>query len=203
MQSDYSMDFGSVAFFLLWSRLSSPTLNTMATRQLIRSLSTAAKPLYSAKVVVQGARKGNVKGGKFNQYRMVTGSSQIIESINLGLTMSKALGGDGEPNKSNPEELFAAGFGGILFKNLSIKISRRNLACFQSAMNAVAVQQGVRLPNESTVISTVHLNGDMKKLDLTLGVDLEIKTPQGIEKSKMQEIVDKAEQVILEQHVME
>ena len=34
------------------------------------------------------------------------------ESLNVGLTMSKALGGSGEPSKTNPEELFAAGFGG-------------------------------------------------------------------------------------------
>lgn len=47
--------------------------------------------LYTTKVVVEGARNGHVKG----------------ESIDLGLTMSKALGGSGDKGKSNPEELFA------------------------------------------------------------------------------------------------
>jgi len=110
--------------------------------------------------------------------------------------MSKALGGDGEPNKSNPEELFAAGFGGIFIVIQCIRVLKVwGIACFQSAMNAVAVSQGVKLPNESTVTSTVHLLGDLKKLDLSLGVDLEIKVPQGIERSKMQQIVDQAEKV--------
>ena len=62
-------------------------------------------------------------------------------------------------------------------------------------MNAVAVAQGVRLPAESTVVSTVHLLGEMKTIDLNLAVDLHIQVPQGIEKSKMQEIVDKAAEV--------
>lgn len=47
--------------------------------------------LYTTKVVVEGARNGKVKG----------------EGLDLGLTMSKALGGSGEANKSNPEQLFA------------------------------------------------------------------------------------------------
>lgn len=47
--------------------------------------------LYTTRVVVEGARNGKVKG----------------EGLDLGLTMSKALGGSGDKGKSNPEELFA------------------------------------------------------------------------------------------------
>jgi len=36
----------------------------MAHRLMIRSFATMGKPLYSAKVTVVGARKGNAKGGK-------------------------------------------------------------------------------------------------------------------------------------------
>lgn len=50
--------------------------------------------LYTTRVVVEGARNGKVKG----------------ESLDLGLTMSKALGGSGDKGKSNPEELFAGEF---------------------------------------------------------------------------------------------
>ncbi|KAJ9110520.1 hypothetical protein QFC20_002848 [Naganishia adeliensis] len=53
----------------------------------------AGPVLYTTKVVVEGARNGHVKG----------------EGLDLGLTMSKALGGSGLQNHSNPEELFAGG----------------------------------------------------------------------------------------------
>ncbi|KAF5535808.1 organic hydroperoxide resistance, partial [Fusarium mexicanum] len=51
--------------------------------------------LYSAHAKVVGARKGHVEA----------------ESLNVDLTMSKALGGPGDAGKTNPEEMFAAGYG--------------------------------------------------------------------------------------------
>lgn len=68
-------------------------------------------------------------------------------------------------------------------------------ACFASACNAVAMQQNITLPEDLVVESTVALCGDMKKLDIFLEVELKVKTPEGIEKSTMQEIVSKAEKV--------
>jgi organic hydroperoxide reductase OsmC/OhrA len=52
--------------------------------------------------------------------------------------MPKSLGGQGD--KTNPEELFAAGYG----------------ACFQSAMNAVAAKYGLKMPEkaEESIIDT-------------------------------------------------
>ncbi|KAH7381361.1 OsmC/Ohr family, partial [Phaeosphaeria sp. MPI-PUGE-AT-0046c] len=131
-----------------------------------RFLNTETAPsLYSAHAKVVGARTGHVDG----------------ENLKVDLTMAKALGGPGDKGKTNPEELFAAGYG----------------ACFQSAMNAVAPTLGVKMPSareDSIVESTVHLVGSMKDLDMGLRVELLVKV-KGIEKSKLEEVVHKARQV--------
>ncbi|KAF5542362.1 transcription activator acu-15 [Fusarium phyllophilum] len=117
--------------------------------------------LYSAHAKVVGARKGHVEA----------------ESLNVDLTMSKALGGPGDAGKTNPEEMFAAGYG----------------ACFQSAMNAVAAKDGITMPTapeDSIVETTVHLVGDMKSLDMQLRVDMKISV-RGLEKEQIEGIVEK------------
>lgn len=93
--------------------------------------------------------------------------------------MAKVLGGPGDAGKTNPEELFAAGYG----------------ACYQSAMNAVAMKKGVKFPNDSLVETTVHLVGDMKALDMGLRVDMKVHAPSGMDKKVMQEIVDEAKEI--------
>jgi Ohr subfamily peroxiredoxin len=103
------------------------------------------------------------------------------ENLHVDLTMAKALGGKGDAGKTNPEELFAAGYG----------------ACFQSAMNAVAPTLGVKMPSkpeDSVVESTVHLVGSMKDLDMGLRVELLVKV-KGLEKNKLEEVVQKAKEV--------
>jgi Ohr subfamily peroxiredoxin len=111
-----------------------------------RRLNTDTAPiLYSAHAKVVGARTGHVEG----------------ENLNVDLTMAKALGGSGDKGKTNPEELFAAGYG----------------ACFQSAMNASAIGMGIKMPEtkeDSIVDATVHLVGDMKGLDMGLRVDMKV-----------------------------
>ena len=95
--------------------------------------------------------------------------------------MSKALGGPGDAGKTNPEELFAAGYG----------------ACFQSAMNASAMQMGIKMPTkkeDSIVETTVHLVGDMKGLDMGLRVDMKVKV-KGLDKESLDKVVAKAEEV--------
>lgn len=95
------------------------------------------------------------------------------------LTMPGALGGQG--GKTNPEELFAAGYG----------------ACFQSAMAAVANEMKIDLPlgkEESIVESTVHLVGDLKKLDLGLRVELKVKV-KGVDQQTLQKVVDRTKEV--------
>ncbi|KAI4643017.1 hypothetical protein J4E93_007086 [Alternaria ventricosa] len=131
-----------------------------------RFLNTETAPkLYSAKAHVVGARTGHVDG----------------ENLKVDLTMAKALGGPGDAGKTNPEELFAAGYG----------------ACFQSAMNAVAPSLGVKMPStpeDSIVESTVELVGSMKDLDMGLRVQLLVKV-RGLAKEDLEKVVYKARQV--------
>ncbi|KAF4989056.1 hypothetical protein FGRMN_9386 [Fusarium graminum] len=142
--------------------LRTPTINTTARR----FLNTKSAPtLYSAHAKVIGARKGRVDG----------------ENLNVELTMAKALGGPGDKGKTNPEELFAAGYG----------------ACFQSAMNACAAQMGITMPTnteDSVVETTVHLVGDMKELDMSLRVDMKVKV-KGLKKDELEKVVEKAKKI--------
>lgn len=111
-----------------------------------RFLNTETAPsLYAAHAKVVGARTGHVDG----------------DDLKVDLTMAKALGGAGDKGKTNPEELFAAGYG----------------ACFQSAMNASAMGLKIKMPTkpeDSVVETTVHLVGDMKALDMGLRVDMKV-----------------------------
>ncbi|KAJ4245800.1 hypothetical protein NW762_013924 [Fusarium torreyae] len=139
-----------------------PMINTTS-RRFVNT--ETAPTLYSAHAKAIGARKGRIEG----------------ENLNVELTMAKALGGPGDAGKTNPEELFAAGYG----------------ACFQSAMNACAAQMGITMPTnteDSIVETTVHLVGDMKKLDMSLRVDMKIKV-KGLKKEDFEKVVQKAKEV--------
>ena len=57
------------------------------------------------------------------------------------------------------------------------------------------MQRNITLPEDLVVESTVALCVDLKKLDIFLEVELKVKTPEGIEKATMKEIVEKAEEV--------
>ena len=95
--------------------------------------------------------------------------------------MAKALGGPGDAGKTNPEELFAAGYG----------------ACFQSAMNASALKMGIKMPTkkeDSVVDTTVYLVGDMKGLDMGLRVEMKVKV-RGLDRGELEKVVAKAEEV--------
>lgn len=125
----------------------------------------AAPVLYSAHACVIGARTGHVQG----------------DDLNIDLTMAKALGGAGDRGKTNPEELFAAGYG----------------ACFQSAMNASAASLGIKMPSakkDSIMETTVHLVGDMKKLDMGLRVEMKVKV-KGLKRGDLEKVVKRAEEV--------
>lgn len=109
-------------------------------------------------------------------YRHVEG-----DDLRVDLTMAKALGGAGDKGKTNPEELLAAGYG----------------ACFQAAMNAVAPSLGVRMPSDpedSVVDTTVHLVGDMKKLDMGMRLDMKVSI-RGLQQDQIDKIVGKAKEV--------
>lgn len=131
-----------------------------------RFLNTETAPvLYSAHAKVVGARTGHVEG----------------DDLNVDLTMAKALGGPGDKGKTNPEELFAAGYG----------------ACFQSAMNASAAGMGITMPGkkeDSIVETTVHLVGDMKGLDMGIRVDMKV-TVKGLSQGDFDKVIQKAKEV--------
>ncbi|KAI1434268.1 OsmC-like protein [Xylaria sp. CBS 124048] len=149
-------------------RATSPRPVVAAGRRMIgrRFLNTETAPvLYSAHARVKGARSGYVQG----------------DDLQLELTMAKALGGQGSKGKTNPEELFAAGYG----------------ACFQAAMNAVAAAEGTRMPGgaeNSVVDATVHLVGDMQALDMGLRVDLTVGV-KGLEREVVERVVQRALEV--------
>ena len=78
------------------SRPLAPQLTHSRSGQPLRNLNTATAPIiYSAHAKVVGARTGHVEG----------------DDLVCDLTMAKAVGGPGDKGKTNPEELFAAGYG--------------------------------------------------------------------------------------------
>lgn len=101
------------------------------------------------------------------------------EGITADLAMPKSLGGAG--GKTNPEELFAAGYG----------------ACFQSAMNIAATMVGVKMPEktEDSIVETdVHLIGDMKEVDLGIRVDMKVKV-KGVSKEDLDKVIAKTKEI--------
>ncbi|KAI1813853.1 OsmC/Ohr family [Poronia punctata] len=143
-----------------------PTQSLYQTPALRRMINTETAPiLYTARAKVTGARTGYVQG----------------DDLNIGLTMAKALGhtlSAKDRGRTNPEELFAAGYG----------------ACLQAAMNAVAPTLGVKMPAEtedSVVHATVHLVGDMKRLDMGLRIDLKVGV-RGLDGETVKKVLGKA-----------
>ncbi len=117
--------------------------------------------LYSATVTSTGGRDGAVR------------SADGV--IDLQLAVPKELGGPGGP-KSNPEELFAAGYA----------------ACFHSALKLVAGQQKLSVHN-STVTATVGI-GPNDAGGFSLEVDLAVSLPS-LDAAKAGELVRAAHQV--------
>lgn len=131
-----------------------------------RFLNTDTAPiLYSAHAKAIGARNGHVEGS---------------EGLSLDLAMPKDLGGRGGPGKTNPEELFAAGYG----------------ACFQSAMGLVAPRLGIKMPSkaeDSVIETTVHMVGDLKQADLGIRVDMLVKV-KGVKQEDLEKLVEKTKE---------
>lgn len=144
-----------------------PILRQSATLSQRRFASSSSPVLYAAHAKAIGARNGTVEGS---------------EGLKVSLAMPKSLGGAGGNGvKTNPEELFAAGYG----------------ACFQSAMNLVAGGMGVRMPakaEDSIIETTVNLVGDLKKGDLGLKVDMLVKV-KGVDEETLKKLVEKTKTV--------
>jgi Ohr subfamily peroxiredoxin len=116
--------------------------------------------VYTAEVTATGGRRGHIR------------SSDGVLDMPLAIPE-----GIGSSSKTNPEQLFAAGYA----------------ACFQSALLVVAGKHHERLNPESTVTAHVDLlkneNGGYG-----LGVKLEVEL-KGVDKEKARQMVDEAHQI--------
>lgn len=119
------------------------------------------KTLYVAHVTVKGGRDGEAVSDDGN--------------LNVKLTMPKALGGTGG-NATNPEQLFAAGYG----------------ACFLSALNLVAGKKKLQISKDASVNATVALGSKGEKLGLE--ATLQVKLP-GMAENEARELVALAHEV--------
>ena len=101
----------------------------------------------------------------------VTSSDGVIDE---SLAIPKEMGGPGG-DKTNPEQLFAAGYS----------------ACFHSALQLVARQAKVALP-DSTVTAEVSVL--KQEVGFGLGVALNVSLP-GLEQAQADQLVEQAHQV--------
>ncbi len=97
-------------------------------------------------------------------------------SFSVSLSTPKELGGGGGTG-NNPEQLFAAGYA----------------ACFLGAMKFVASQGGPKVPENTTVTSSVGI-GPRSEGGFGIDVGLDISLP-GVPRDQAEELVQKAHQV--------
>ncbi|HUN92593.1 MAG TPA: organic hydroperoxide resistance protein [Burkholderiaceae bacterium] len=109
-------------------------------------------------------------GGRDGQTGTVDGS------FSAKLSTPKELGGGGGPG-NNPEQLFASGYA----------------ACFIGALKFVGGQEKIKIPDATTVTSTVGI-GPRSEGGFGLTVALEVALP-GLEKSVATRLVHAAHQV--------
>ncbi|KAJ2333700.1 hypothetical protein GGI00_002204 [Coemansia sp. RSA 2681] len=133
-----------------------PALSTAAASRHLSSI----KPIYTAEASATGGRNGRA-----------VSSDNVLD---VSLSLPKALGGPGEAGKTNPEQLFAAGYS----------------ACFQGAMGVAASKLKVKLPEANTVRGVVHIGKDSAG-NLGLSVELYVSAP-GLDKEVTQKVVDLA-----------
>ncbi len=123
--------------------------------------------LYTAKVRAEGGREGAIT------------SSDGLLKLDLGLP--KGLGG--KENATNPEQLFAAGYG----------------ACFESSIHHVARQQGLQLQG-TAVDATVTLSST-EAGPFVLGVTLAVEIG-GLSQADAEKLVNDADQVCPYSHAV-
>lgn len=117
------------------------------------------KALYTADVKVVGGREGSVES-----------TDGVLKHK---LSMPKELGGPGGDG-TNPEQLFAAGYG----------------ACYESALANIARKEGVEL-KDVVIHSQVMIGKDEGADGFKLAVQLKIEMP-GVDKSQAEDLAKKA-----------
>ncbi|MBD7966562.1 organic hydroperoxide resistance protein [Paenibacillus gallinarum] len=115
--------------------------------------------LYTASATVRGGRDGSFET-----------SDGVLRH---DLSTPKELGGAGG-NATNPEQLFAAGYG----------------ACYESALSNIARKEGVKL-SDVEITSNVMIGKDPKDDGFQLAVRLDVKIP-GIDRAKAEDLAKKA-----------
>lgn len=105
-----------------------------------------------------------------------TGTAKTADgTLDLTLSTPKELGGAGGDG-TNPEQLFAAGYS----------------ACFIGAMQHVAGQEKVKLPEDTSVTGEVGIGPTDG--GFAIDVELQVSIP-GMDKADAETLVDKAHQV--------
>ncbi|ULO06478.1 organic hydroperoxide resistance protein [Paenibacillus sp. 19GGS1-52] len=117
------------------------------------------KALYTAVATVHGGREGSVESSD--------------GALKHDLKMPKELGGPGGLG-TNPEQLFAAGYG----------------ACYESALANIARKEGVKL-QDVEVTANVSIGKDESDGGFLLAVRLDVKLP-GIERGIAEGLAKKA-----------
>ena len=115
--------------------------------------------LYTADVKIVGGREGSIES-----------SDGVLKH---SLSMPKELGGSGGAG-TNPEQLFAAGYG----------------ACYESALANIARKEGIKL-QDVVIHSQVHIGKDDSDGGFKLAVELNISMP-GIDRAQAEELAGKA-----------
>ena len=104
------------------------------------------------------------------------GKSAASDSgLNAKLTTPKELGGTGGDG-TNPEQLFAMGYS----------------ACFIGAMKFAAMQQKIKLPDDTAIEGIVGIG----QIPAGFGIEVELKiSVPGMDRQQVQDIVDKAHSI--------
>ncbi|NJJ39804.1 organic hydroperoxide resistance protein [Paenibacillus apii] len=117
------------------------------------------KALYTATATVRGGREGSFESSD--------------GALKHNLSMPKELGGPGGSG-TNPEQLFAAGYG----------------ACYESALANVARKEGVKL-QDVEVTSNVLIGKDESDGGFKLSVRLDVKM-SGVDHDKAEDLAKRA-----------
>ncbi|HZG16074.1 MAG TPA: organic hydroperoxide resistance protein [Candidatus Bathyarchaeia archaeon] len=108
------------------------------------------------------------------RYGRVVSSDSVLD---LDLKTPKGLGGSGG-HGTNPEQLFAAGYS----------------ACFDSALNLVIRQKGVKGVTATAVTANVSILKDEADNGFKIAAELEVEI-EGVDKATAEELVESAHQV--------
>lgn len=108
-------------------------------------------PLYTTSVTVSG---GEVRHAR-SSGRAVSDDGEL----DLTLRLPKQLGGNG--GGTNPEQLFAAGYG----------------ACFHGAMSLIATKQKIKLPADLQIVVKVTFGRDPEDGLYLITADVEVSLP--------------------------